>query len=325
MPVVLCPSCSAPLNVPDRHAGRILNCPKCRVAFTAGTPSLSSEAVSAQPAPAPVPRAESRPPHDVSKQQGPGKLLLLIGIPTAMAALLCCGGAGAVGMIVYNTHKAVQEERRKAEAARRIQEQKTANANKLTQIVLAMHTYHDVYKRFPAQAIYSKDNKTPLLSWRVAILPSIGEVALYNQFRLDEPWDSTHNKALLSRMPTVYAAPAGLEASDPTTTYFQVFTGPNTVFDDPRGKPLTSITDGTSNTFLVVDAGTAVLWTKPEDLPFVPTAPLPKLGGRFNDGFHAALADGRVAFIRNGSPCATEVNLRAMITANGGEIIIPPD
>jgi hypothetical protein len=313
------------LNVPDRHAGRTLNCPKCRVAFTAGAPSLSSEAVSAQPAAAPVARAESRPIRDVAERQGSGKLLLLIGIPMAMAALLCCGGAGAVGLVVYNKNKAAQEERRKEEAARRNQEQKTDNANKLKQIVLAMHTYHDAYKRFPTHAIYSKDNKTPLLSWRVAILPFIGEEALYSQFRLDEPWDSTHNKALLSRMPTAYAAPAGLEASDPTTTYFQVFTGPNTVFDGPRGKPLTFITDGTSNTFLVVDAGTAVPWTKPEDLPFVPTGPLPKLGGRFNDGFHAALADGSVAFIRAGRPCATDANLRAMITANGGEIIIPPD
>jgi hypothetical protein len=47
----------------------------------------------------------------------------------------------------------------------------------------------------------------PLLSWRVAVLPQLGEEDVYRQFKLDEPWDGPHNRALLSRMPKVYAAP----------------------------------------------------------------------------------------------------------------------
>ena len=68
-------------------------------------------------------------------------------------------------------------------------------------------TYHDVNNRFPADVL-SKDGK-PLLSWRVAILPQLGHQALYTEFHQDEPWDSPHNKALLERMPEVFAVLGG--------------------------------------------------------------------------------------------------------------------
>ena len=53
----------------------------------------------------------------------------------------------------------------------------------------------------PAQAISDKKIGKPLLSWRVAILPQLGEDALYKQIHLDEPWDSPHNRQFWGRMP----------------------------------------------------------------------------------------------------------------------------
>ena len=58
-----------------------------------------------------------------------------------------------------------------------------------------MHNTLSVYNYSPRQAIYSKDGK-PFLSWRVALLPYLEQIPLYNKFKLDEPWDSPHNKAL---------------------------------------------------------------------------------------------------------------------------------
>src|SRR5262249_29159759 len=61
-------------------------------------------------------------------------------------------------------------------------------------------------------AIFVRKNKSkplPLLSWRVAILPYIGQRALYQRFRLNEPWDSKHNKKLLAQMPKVFAPVCG--------------------------------------------------------------------------------------------------------------------
>jgi uncharacterized protein (TIGR03067 family) len=114
------------------------------------------------------------------------------------------------------------------DAAARAQSQ-----NNLKQIGLAMHSYHDAYKQFPLHAAYSQDVKTPPLSWRVAILPFVEENALYQQFKLDEPWDSRHNRQLIAKMPKVYE-PVGAAKKGEGLTFYQVFTGPDTVFDGPK-------------------------------------------------------------------------------------------
>jgi hypothetical protein len=192
--------------------------------------------------------------------------------------------------------------------------------NNLKQIGLAMHNYHDALGRLPAQAIYSNDGK-PLLSWRVAILPYVAQDNLYRAFKLDEPWDSPHNKKLLAQMPEVYAPP-GIKTKEKFTTFYRVFVGPQTAFEGKKGHKLTDFTDGTSNTLLVVEAGQAVPWTKPEELPFNPKKALPKLGGIFNGNFNILLADGSARYVRKDF---NKEALRAMITRNGGEPIGPDD
>jgi RNA polymerase sigma factor (sigma-70 family) len=156
----------------------------------------------------------------------------------------------------------------------------------------------------------------PLLSWRVAILPFIEQDNLYRQFRLDEPWDSEHNKKLLARMPAVYAPPG---AKDGDRTYYQAIVGSGAAWE-PRQEMRfpAAFPDGTSNTILVVEAANAVPWTKPEDLPYVPDQALPKFGGLFGGDFHALFADGAVHFL---SGMADDANLRAAITPAGGEVI----
>src|SRR5688500_14843053 len=77
------------------------------------------------------------------------------------------------------------------------------SANHMRLIALAFHQYHDAYTVLPTNQL-GKDN-SPLLSWRVQILPFAEQEALYKQFKLDEPWDSEHNKKLIGRMPALYA------------------------------------------------------------------------------------------------------------------------
>lgn len=43
------------------------------------------------------------------------------------------------------------------------------------------------------------------LSWRVALLPFLGHQELYDQFHLDEAWNSPHNQELIKKMPEVFA------------------------------------------------------------------------------------------------------------------------
>ena len=88
---------------------------------------------------------------------------------------------------------------------------------KLKELVLATHNYHDIARCFPAPAIRDERGK-PLLSWRVHLLPVLGEESLYRQFHLDEPWDSEHNRKLIPSMPDVLRSPAS-QAAPGTTTF----------------------------------------------------------------------------------------------------------
>jgi prepilin-type processing-associated H-X9-DG protein len=185
--------------------------------------------------------------------------------------------------------------------------------NNLKRIGLAMQDFHDTYDAFPAKALYSKDRKRPLLSWRVTILPFIEQksflsprgytspyIELYNQFKLDEPWDSEHNKKLIAKMPSIYE-PVGMGKIKEGMTHNVVFTGPNTVFEENKQTSITMVADsaGTSNTALVFEARDAVIWTKPDDLVFPKEGgKMPEVGGMFKDGMHVLFCDGSVQWVR---------------------------
>src|SRR5262245_23108660 len=183
---------------------------------------------------------------------------------------------------------------------------------------LTMHVYaaeHD--GSFPPPAICSPDG-TPLLSWRVALLPYLEQQALYDHFRLNEPWDSPHNIALLPKMPAVFELDADHRERAPNKTFFQVFVGPGAAFEERRGMTVKDFRDGTSNTILIIEAGQAVPWTAPEDLTYAPDGPLPALGAHGRKYFRFALADASVRWL----PATTSSDvIRAAITRNGGEKI----
>jgi len=195
------------------------------------------------------------------------------------------------------------------------QAQMNKSKNNLKQLALAMIIHADANGVLPTD-IQSKDGK-PLLSWRVAILPYIEELALYNQFKQDESWDSEHNKKLIEKMPKILA-PVRVTAK-PGETFYQVFSGDGAIFG-AKAKPKypASIPDGTANTGLVFEAGEAVIWTKPADLTFDAKKPLPKLGGLFDGVFHVGMAD---ASIRRCRKDADVDELRKLIMPADGNVI----
>src|SRR5262249_33240484 len=221
-----------------------------------------------------------------------GRGLAYTGLATGGVALL------SIGLLVL-LQGGYKESQRRADAEAKLAADKKQSEMNLKQIGLAFHNYHDAYKIFPPAVVYSPKGE-PLYSWRVLILPYIEEMALYNEFHLDEPWDSAHNIRLLDRMPKFYALPGKGNTKE---THYQDFYSsgrkePTGLFIcDPKGlKPFelspfgtgnargghqlargqrdrvrfTDITDGTSNTFMAAEAAEGIPWSKPGDLPYEP-------------------------------------------------------
>ena len=206
-------------------------------------------------------------------------------------------------------------------AAARRSAARTNAMNNLRQIALAMHNYHDVYRKFPPAASRGKDGR-PLLSWRVHVLPFLEQGPLYEKFKLDEPWDSAHNKTLIEKMPQVYAAPGHERLAATGKTVYVVPTGEKAVFSDKDGMSIAKITDGTSNTLMTIQvpASRAVIWTQPADWEYDVKNVLDRLVEDGEQGFLAGLCDGSVRFI---SRTIDPKTLLKLLQANDGQVIDP--
>ncbi len=190
----------------------------------------------------------------------------------------------------------------------------------LQELAIATHRFADQRKGImPAVASFDQAGK-PLLSWRVHLLPLLGEKKLYEEFHLRRTLGQRAQPQAGRRMPTVfqginpklneqgksvYLAPVGKDLA---------FTGGAVGRRMPAEFP-----DGTSNTILFVEADDvrAVEWTKPEDLKVDLDNPSAGLG-RQSGAFVFAMADGSVMFIK---PTISRATLRAAFTANGGEAL----
>ncbi|QEG32798.1 DUF1559 family PulG-like putative transporter [Bythopirellula goksoeyrii] len=221
------------------------------------------------------------------------------------------------GVLVALLLPAVQAAR---EAARR-----NTSMNNMKMINLALHNYADQNEiSFPAQANFD-DNDKPLLSWRVHILPFLEQNELYKQFHLDEPWDSEHNKALIAKMPAVFAEPSSSFAQTEGRTNYLGVQGDGMFFDGSKeGKRFMDLRDGTAATIMMVQVNdeSAVPWTKPEDWEFDEKKPLKGLIPPLHAGvFLASFADAHVKSISKDIDPGV---FKKLLTVDGGEVVEIP-
>ncbi len=73
-------------------------------------------------------------------------------------------------------------------------------SNNVRQLAISLLIHESSTKSLPAAASVDKVSGKPLLSWRVHLLPLLDEQDLYNQFKLNEPWDSPNNIKLLDKI-----------------------------------------------------------------------------------------------------------------------------
>ncbi len=300
-----CPFCGKTTNVGDEYAGQSGPCSSCGQAVTipGGKPVSPLEGK-------PLAMPQAAGPPATKSSSGPVVALVVVGV---FFGIFVCGG-----ILVALLLPAVQAAR---EAARRSQ-----CSNNLKQIALAFHNYHDVYGTLPPAYIPDEDGK-PMHSWRVLILPFMEQTRIYDQYRFDEPWDSSHNQAVTSVPLPAYNCPSDPGSASPSsmTTNYMVVTGKGTVFEDAKAARFSDIADGTSNTLLVVEvAGTNTHWAAPVDLDAgniayplgsgVPTSP----GSRHPGGMNTAFCDGSVHFLADS--LAPQI-FQALLSKAGGEAI----
>ncbi len=250
------------------------------------------------------------------KPQQEGSRLVVFRLSGEQGQIGMLGMTAVSGILVALLLPAVQAAR---EAARR-----TTSMNNMKQINLALHNYADNKKFFPAQASFD-GNGRPLLSWRVHILPYLEKQTLYEQFQLEEPWDSEHNRKLIAKMPAVYADPSSAFLNEEGRTNYLGAKGEGMFFDgSAEGTKFSDIRDGTSNSIMLVQVNNdrATTWTKPDDWEFDPKNPLTGLVPNLHPGvFLASFADAHVQALSESIDFKT---LKAYLTIAGGEEVQNP-
>jgi len=132
-------------------------------------------------------------------------------------------------------------------AARRMQ-----CINNLHLIGLAMQHYEAVNGCLPPA--YTTDQAGhPLHSWRLLLLPYLEQRDLYEKIRLDEPWDSPHNRSVLqdNDLSLLFHCPSARNPKAETS--YVMVVGPNTISDGPHSVRYKDCTDGLSRTIMIVE------------------------------------------------------------------------
>jgi hypothetical protein len=317
------------MQAAEEHAGKATACPKCGIkvqipsdgAIAAGPAAAST----APPAGAITESKRVRTPagddgrdgDDLRRPRSGGSSGAATGAAVGMSVgaviLIVLGVMGCVviGIVAILAALLIPAVSKVREAAARAQA-----SNNLQQIGIGVHNFHDNYKRLPApRHQHFEPGMQPRpsdLSWRVSILPFVEHQFLYQQFELGKPWNDGKNQPLLNRRPPLYGDPMSPDV-DKTTTIYQYFTGPKTIFPDPdRRLTFARVQDGTSNTILAAQASSGMPWSKPADMNAA-DLPLPP------DRFLALMADGSVRLIDRRK--TSDQTLRLAIDPDDGQLL----
>ena len=180
-------------------------------------------------------------------------------------------------------------------------DRKKQRKRNMHQVGLALTMYVDAHGKFARSSFPIAPGKPPA-SWRVHLLPYLDGRILYDQYNFDEPWDSEHNKQLIAKMPEVY----GESAEGKTRFLLPVGKGTIIGADTPL-----EFGDVKNETIWLVEVApeNAVVWTKPQDMPYDPQHPLAGLGE--TDGEFLAVVG---AVVRSVETSTDSDTLRAMFS-----------
>jgi len=186
----------------------------------------------------------------------------------------------------------------------------------MKRIVLAMHLYEREYGTLPP-ALTLDANGKPLHGWRTLLLPYFGDeelADLYAQIRLDEPWDSGHNRQFHTRNLDIYRCPSNPSMPDGHTSY-SVIVGDELLFTN-GGEGQKFGEHGPNILMLAERKNDTVCWMQPDaeilqtdaELGISHSSPT-SIGSNHTGGANFGLLDGGVTFISETIDNATFVEL----------------
>tara|TARA_R110002049_G_scaffold2750_9_gene22336 strand:+ start:3199 stop:4110 length:912 start_codon:yes stop_codon:yes gene_type:complete len=289
-----CPHCQAKTQVDDRYSGQAGQCAVC-----------------GEPIQLPTIASSVDPP--TKQSTGIRSLGWLVSACVLLVLLLCL----LFAVIRYGGSTLAQLTNSR---------QRTTSLNNLQQIAEALNAYAADHGTYPPPATVDQ-NGVPLHSWRVLILPYLGEDRLYNEFDLSLPWNHADNLNVVyqNSPPTALIHPNANANGLSQQSGYHLVVGQGTLF--PPSGPLSpdQVTDDPALTLLVIEAAPASsmnMWTEPVELDFGTmlgringTAGI-EPGGMLDGGAAVATVDGRVHFAKE---TLSPNIVRSLITPTGSE------
>ncbi len=171
----------------------------------------------------------------------------------------------------------------------------------ILRIVLAMLLYETQHGTLPP-AFSVDEQGRPLHSWRVLLLPYLGYDELSANIRLDEPWDSAHNRQFHRADVSIFQCPSPAHGAGMTS--YSVVEGPTCAFQGGEGKRLDTFGPRSAHLVLIVERTDAVNWMDPtSELSFADACMgincpgANGMGSVHEGGVHIGQRSGRVTFI----------------------------
>jgi len=200
--------------------------------------------------------------------------------------------------------------------------------NHVRWLALGILNYHDEHKCLPWPN-YPDASGRPAHSWRTTVLPGMcGWIGVYHQYRFDEPWDGPSNRQLLPSDVFYHYCPDDATSQSNFMTSYLAVVGPETMWPGQRNVRLQDITDGASNTIMLVETlSSGIYWLEPRDLEWdqmewrVGAAPGKGISSAHRGGANVAMADGSVRALPADLDPQT---LAALLTIRGGEQVDLP-
>ena len=239
-----CPHCGTESDVAEQYAGQSGPCVSCGKPVT--VPPLAG---------APGYTAASSPGGSVG-----ALVAVIVIVVVGVLAILVCGGA--FFFIAWRSGPAVMPAPMPVASAVPVGFDCSEN---LRQIGLAMQQYHNEYGSFPPCSVAGPTGNVEH-SWRVVLLPYLGEIGLHDAYSFDQPWNGEENQYLADGRPDVFRCPQHAGLSDTETSYVMIVRM-NQDADDPTPLSLSQLDGDLSQIPLVVEVGSSgISWMEPRDM-----------------------------------------------------------